>query len=263
MNCWILCLPRTGSSYLCELLNNTNVFPIFEDPRLKDNIGPIQKDRAFNEWLRIFSSYHDLCQNPPACCKAIYHQYIEVMGEIPSQKRRKPDASYLPLNKNKESFVIDKFKLNAIQSLFTNIKFIHLKRNILEQTVSTYFARKTLKYHIYDENHLKKYLNESIEINYKIILEIYDELISLEKSWENLFCRNNKILDVDYEDLTNHPAETLEKILKFLGIDTSTIEESITITKNAKRIHKMTRPESKQLMQELSKKLKLSSCKLY
>ena len=155
MNCWVVCLPRTGSTFFCDLLNQTGAFPEYNDNRLKDTIGPIQKGRAFNEWLRIFSNYHDLYKNPPSCCKAIYHQYVEVMGEISINKRRKPDDNYQPIDPHKENFVRAKFKLNAVQSLFTKIKFLNLKRNIYEQTVSTYFARQTQKYHIYNEKDAK------------------------------------------------------------------------------------------------------------
>lgn len=253
MNCWILCHPRSGSTYLCDLLNNTNLFENYEDPRLKDKIGPIQRGLAFNEWLRIFSNYHDLCKNPPSYCKAIYHQYIEVMGDMPFEKRRKPDHCYSNIDKNIESFVQEKFKINAIQSLFLNIRFVLLKRDIFEQTVSTYIARQTQKYHIYTEQELNNYMHTNININDFEILSVYEEMESLQSSLNSLICRNTEYIDVNYADLMSRPAYVLDAILGFIKMPQSgkIIENSLRITQEKMRTFSMKRPESKNIIDRL------------
>src|SRR5574343_868527 len=85
--CWILCTPRTGSSFLCELLNNLVVFPPFDHPGMKTVRGVLEVGQAFSEWTRLYSSLADFCNHPPPYSKMIFHQYIELFGSIPKQKQ--------------------------------------------------------------------------------------------------------------------------------------------------------------------------------
>lgn len=253
MNCWILCLPRSGSTFLCDLLNHTRKFQEFEDRRLKNNVGPIQRGRAFNEWLRIFENYHDLCFNPPSCCKAIYHQYIEVMSGVPISQRRSVE-NYCSINHERESFVKNKHRLNSIQSLFTSIKFLNLKRDVFEQTVSTYFARQTKKYHIYSEKEASEYFESSIRVDDNELIRTYEEIYFFQDAWEKMICRNNVIKEIYYEDLIQSPSRVILEVLDFL--EASELNEQIS--KNAVvnfnregRIIRMTRPESKKIISRL------------
>jgi LPS sulfotransferase NodH len=238
---------------LCDLLNNTNLFPEYKDHRLKDNIGPIQRGMAFNEWLRIFSNYQDLCKNPPACCKAIYHQYLEVMAGIPFNERRKPDQFYSKINKNSEEFVKDKCKLNSIQSLFIGMKYVVLKRDIFEQTISTYIARQTQKYHIYTKDDLDRYLNVQVNKDKSKILEVYEEMLSLQSSWNNLICRNTEFIEVNCSDVFSAPETVLSVILDFTKtkFENKDITNAIESTKSKMRTYSMRRPEASGMIKEL------------
>lgn len=253
MNCWILCLPRSGSTYLSDLLNSTNLFPVYKDHRLKNICGPIQNGMAFNEWLRIFSNYDDFSKNPPMCCKAIYHQYIEMVCEIQEKKRREPSVCYKSIQIDSENFAIKNFNLIKLKKSIKNIKFIYLKRDLFEQSISTYFARKTLKYHIYSKEDQYEYLNRSIDIDLESILKIYYEIHKLKDCWSKLFFKNIELINIDYNDLINCPNTTIKNILDFLNLEFSNnqLEQSMKKFKNESRTFKMTRKDSEKITERL------------
>ena len=75
---WILCNPRTGSSYLCECLNHTGYFEPYEneytDKRGDDRM--LEHGMAFCEWMRIIKNKESFERNPPKFLKNIYEQPI-------------------------------------------------------------------------------------------------------------------------------------------------------------------------------------------
>lgn len=241
--CWILCTPRSGSSYLCDLLNNTGLFPAFSDPRLADKVGPLQRGLAFNEWLRIFDSPRDIAENTPVCCKAIYHQYVEAMGSIRKEARRKPSSNgYAPIDPERNEWVRDKYPLTYVKACLPGVRFIKLKRDPISQAVSTYFARKTEKYHLYDVSDAERYFSRKIPLSYEL-LDVYKEVVDLTDAWDGL-CRWQTTIDIDYDSLVGRPEDTLSAILEFLEADKSEAKGAVEKTQEASRLIRMTRPES-------------------
>lgn len=236
LSCWILCLPRSGSSYLAELLNYTDIFPVYE------------RGHAFNEWLGYIESYNHLCSAPPSCCKAMYHHYVEVMNLIPRHKRWDQNRSMqMHIDKSCEDLVKQKFSLNSIQSILPGIKFIAIHRDPVDQSVSTFFARKSNKYHIYSEKELKTYMESPISVDFNDLANIYREIIYFKQAWSALYTTQTRVIDVNYQDLINNPFETLSTIFEFLelSVNSSTIHAAIqSVNLSKKRIYKMTRPES-------------------
>jgi hypothetical protein len=176
---WILCNPRSGSSYLCDLLNNTGLFPSLEHPRLVNRRGPLERGLSFNEWLRLFFSpysFRDFEITPIFYTKCIYHQYIEVFGD------RNFDyiERYVPVCKN---------KLNGSSS-----------------------------YHIYSEEDLFNYMNIKVEFNKKCALETYDEVVSYKDNWSK-FLGNRQYQKIIYEDLVREPKIVIKSILGYNKID--------------------------------------------
>lgn len=137
--CWILCTPRTGSSYLCEILNNLKYFPTYDSiyPDLFNNhsIGPLKSDRSFGEWLRLYTL--ELFQKyPPIYTKAINHQFNRILT------------------------------LDLTVEILPNIKFIILKRrNVINHTSSYYMAKKLNQYHVYNSKMLNQYQKSKTNIN--------------------------------------------------------------------------------------------------
>jgi LPS sulfotransferase NodH len=227
---WILCNPRSGSSYLCDLLNNTGLFPSLEHPRLVNRRGPLERGLSFNEWLRLFFSpysFRDFEITPIFYTKCIYHQYIEVFGDR---------------------------NFDYIERYVPGVQFLWLHRNnIYEQVASLYFAKTMFdvcknklngssSYHIYSEEDLFNYMNIKVEFNKKCALETYDEVVSYKDNWSK-FLGNRQYQKIIYEDLVREPKIVIKSILGYNKIDYE--EQNIDRITNPKlRIHKMTRPES-------------------
>jgi LPS sulfotransferase NodH len=237
------------------------MFPVFEDYRLTDRIGPIQRGRAFNEWLRIFDDAIDVMRNPPPCCKAIYHQYIETMGGTNSSARRKPDKNYTPIDTTTENFVHEKYWVDTWRAILPGIRFIVLSRDLFTQAVSTYCARETGVYHLYDDQQSCSYHNQHVAADVVKLHLIYKEL---ERDFDRLkkLFRNNDYLEVRYESLVQNTTNSLQNILQYTcrDIDISIIENAINKTNHDKRLRPMTRLESPYLVKAL--KLQIRNSKL-
>lgn len=252
LNCWILCTPRTGSTFLCELLNNSGAFESYDDPRLKERRGPLERGRAFNEWLRLYEDALDFAQNPPGCLKCIFHQYLEVFGKVDKSKRYAP--GYYPEVYSLEfaATVLDEFNIEFLRSHIQDLQFVRLtRRDVVSHSVSLYFARMTQQYHIYSQEQLDEYLKRSVPYNRSIILPIHRDAVALNSVWDK-FVWGKDFLDVYYEDLIDDPASVLKSVLSYLKVDRpeSAIAEAVDRSTN-KRVFRMTRPEAKSYEQLL------------
>jgi LPS sulfotransferase NodH len=253
--CWILCSPRTGSSYLCELLNNTKMFPAYCHPDLKEIKGPIQKGLAFNEWLRLFNTKTQFLTMPPPYCKAIYHQYIEALGSIPTENRYRPGFYFNYYKIENYDHIIATHNDSFLASVLPNITFITLKRkNLIAHAISLYFSRMTKKYHIYDEKSLAIYFDTKITLDSSLLLTCWKDANIYTKLWDKFISTQNSI-NITYESLIENPTDTLGKLGEFLKLPFE-IETTIkrTETEN-KRIYKMTHPDAKRFESLLKKEL--------
>ena len=254
--CWILCTPRTGSSFLCELLNNSGSFPEMKHNSLKNYRCPLEKGQAFSEWCRLYDGFYDFIENPPPYSKIIFHQFFEVMNNI-SKEKRYGVGFYKEKYDNEKAIKISK-KYSAkyiMNSIFPDIKYILLKRNPISNAVSIYFSRITKKYHIYDYNSLKEYLNSKIEIDDFKLLKCYKDSKLNNNIWLN-FLGKEKFLSINYDDLINKTEDTLENISDYIGISINYKNVISKINKNP-RIFRMTRDESKEVENKLLKLIKI------
>lgn len=249
--CWILCTPRTGSSLLCELLNNLGVFPAFEHPDLKDFRGPLERGQAFSEWPRLFSGVVDFLSNVPPYSKMIFHQYVEMMAGLPKDK--KYHIGWYPEKHDRDMLkdVSNRYDSRYVCSLLPDISFLKIKRDVFSHAVSLYFARTTKKYHIYDSATLNDYMSQKINIDHSRLLEVYADALQYANDWQYFFKGNERILEVDYDQLVSNPSVELGKIVDFLGIQADVaMSVSKTYGEN-KRIFRMTRPEAKYFIDKL------------
>lgn len=257
--CWILCYPRTGSSLLCELLNNFKVFPTYNHPSLKfiSNTNLLRKEDSFNEWCRLFNNVEEFVNNTPPHSKMIFHQYVEVVGSIKKEKRYNVGWYNFKHNKNFINKTIKKYNSKWVKNIFPNICYIRLRRNTISHAISLYFARFTKKYHIYNQEDLKKYLKIKIDLNCKKLKQCYLDSCEEFNSWQSFLSENDNILDVYYENLLDNPYKELYRISNFLKIKCD-IQKSIDLTmKENKRIYKMTRKESVEYEEKLKKIIKI------
>lgn len=243
-SCWILCTPRTGSTYLCELLNNINVFPSFDHPEIrnKNKTKLMEYGQSFNEWCRLYNNFYEFLDHYPLYSKMIYHQYLEVINSVSNEEKQKLGwyARY------KDNIFLTKEHGDFVKNnILPDIKFIHLKRDILSQAVSIYFGRYTKKYHIYDDSELNQYLSQDVEVIEDKFLEAYKDAVFFDYCWDD-FLTNQDVLNIDYNDLLDNPFNIIEKILKFLDIDI------VFQLPKIERIKKMTRPDSAEKLRLLN-----------
>lgn len=247
---WILCTPRTGSSYLCELLNNSGLFEEYNHPRLTDSKGPIQKCRAFNEWLRLFNNRAEFERYVPRHCKAIYHQYIEVMAAIPNDNRYRPGFYSDFYEIKKYDWVVKKHDQVYMKSLLPDIKFIRLYRSDkIAHAISIYIARQTKKYHIYDEASLSNYTQSKVHVDAALMVQCWKDACDYNTVWDDF----GEFFNVSYEDLTQATEKVLSSISDFLGVKINQTDAIHKANFSNKRIFKMTHPTAKTLEKHLRK----------
>lgn len=223
-NVWILCNPRTGSSFLCELLNNLNLFQPYNNENLTNKKGPLEKGRAFDEWLRLFYKEKLTAENAPKTCKCIFHQYQDTINT----------------------------KISYLNDIIPNLNIILLKRkNIINHIVSLYCSKimfKTLDrnfkessaYHIYNKEDLIKYQAIKIPINYKYLFECLLEVKSYKNNWDK-YLENYPHITIYYEDIIKNKYNEIKNILNYckLKYKNKDILHSIERTTNNPRVYRM------------------------
>lgn len=255
--CWILCVPRTGSSVLCELLNNLGSFPIYHHENMKKNRGPLEVGQTFNEWSRLFENVYQFLENPPPYSKMIFHQYVETMVGIP--KKTRYNVGWYPDKYEKDLMAGAAVKYNSkfARSVFPDLRFLKLNRDPISHAISLYFARTTKTYHIYDKRNLDKYMSTVVDVDLSKLLEAYHDALDYADSWNDFLCGDEIILNVEYHDLISDTRATMEKIMDFLGVKGDLDASMEKVYGNNPRIFRMTRPEASDLEKKLRSLLKI------
>lgn len=204
--CWILADPRSGSSFLCEILNKTMIFPFYDHPKIKTNDFFLKKDqgRAFDEWFRLFSNKIELYKSMPSYVKVIYDQLF---------------------------FLDEKISIYDIEKIHPKIKFIYISRKSkIDQTVSLYIAKKLNAYHVFTKKFLNKCQSFDLDINHDEILNCYFEVKNF-YDWKK-FLKNKQYYHVYFESLIENPKVILKEILNYLNLPCVNFDQSIEKAKN-------------------------------
>lgn len=209
---WVLCTPRTGSSFLCELLNGTGLFPPYSHPRLTGVAGPLEGGRAFNEWLRLFVGRADFEAAPPRHVKAVFHQYVEVFASVPAGRRQ--GAGFGGYAHRVPGPVVAgalaAYGRGYVESVLPGVRFIELTRNAVDQAASTYVSRLTSRYHLYTEGDLRDYERTRVgAVDDRLLLECYRDVRGLRGCWGGFA----PALSMRYEDLVADPLGELSRVL--------------------------------------------------
>jgi LPS sulfotransferase NodH len=190
---WILCNPRCGSSYLCELLNNTRKFE------------PVKKGRPFGEWLKYYESLSDIAPNPPIFNKCTRRQFVALIGEMPREQ---------------------------FESLLPACRYILIHRkDLYAQAVSMYIAKCTDQYHLFSQNARAEYLNQQIDFNEEMILKMYKDACAYPTAWST-FLNGADYLQIYYEDLISDPAATLNKVCRHLDVVLTELEITACVSRH-------------------------------
>lgn len=198
----IVCTPRSGSSFLCDLLKLNGAGKPLE--HLRSPLLYLIKHRR-----RLNIDLKSLLQKVIArCCdrgmfgtKVISHFFFDLVE------------------------ILDRDEMEDLMSVFRNFKIIYLYReNKTAQAVSKFLASKSKFWHsTAPHRSLAEYQEQvqSIEYNFETIKEIYEKLVEEEQGLEDFIDRSgfNQIIKVDYEQLKEKPQAEMEKIVKFLNIE--------------------------------------------
>ncbi|ELS04415.1 hypothetical protein Xen7305DRAFT_00041480 [Xenococcus sp. PCC 7305] len=199
--------PRSGSTFLCNLLESTGLAG-FPAEKLRDHAAVLARNCGFDH-IRYLQTVMTRTTTP----NRVFGTKI-ISHFLPSYRRR-------DLN-------IDTF----LNKYFSKYIFL-IRENKVAQAVSIFIAQKTQIYHISNKLEQQKYQEKIDEISLddidlNEINKRYNFLCQQEKYLEN-FCRDNGIepLMVKYEDLARDPHKYISDILTYLGIDNQKIDLNI------------------------------------
>lgn len=180
MNCWILTHARSGSTYLCDLLNSTGGLPYFSETlHPYPDQSHMSRDDFFQKSLgfgKIHRSHFDLCLR-------------------------------------------DSDKLHIKQHL-PDLKFVLLRRNNHNQVaVSLYLAKMTNCWNILkkEEHGVQAYLNTRVDIDNTMLLQTLNECRRDYYGWDE-FLKNETFLDLSFEELIQFPQAVVAKVFSFLNV---------------------------------------------
>lgn len=206
-------MPRSGSTYLCDILNSTGLFnPLFEE--------------KFNSKINCVDSIkNDFLKNPEN------YKFLKIQ----------------PMH-----FKVNELSLKEVQKKFNNLKIIKLyRKSFFDSVLSLCVANLTKTYAVSKETsktltgkntkkyikNINKYLNIKINIDDKKIIKIIKKttktMIDEKKEFDNIVINDN-VIEINYDDLMSE--NKILDIFKFLNIDID-IKKVIlntTIEKNPK-----------------------------
>ncbi|BAZ45607.1 hypothetical protein NIES4102_26330 [Chondrocystis sp. NIES-4102] len=210
----IFTTPRSGSTYLCELLQSTNIagYP-------SEHFRLATQELAHNcnfDYFRLLNNLikYRSTKNGIFGTKFISHFLFEL-------QRTKPEFKKL-------FEYIDKF-------------ILLVREDKIAQAVSIVLAQKTSVWHLYDNSKKMDYQSKlgEIKIDEALLTDVeqkYTAIINQEARLKKIL-ENNKIksLEVIYEDVVIDPKLEVNKILDYLEIDRPQTE-NIQISSNLKKM---------------------------
>lgn len=225
---WILSQQRTGSGYLCELLNNLNLF-----------------EGKFSEWFYVpkqkFINEKNFSLKDIVSC---YPSYSKNLNS--NYKKNLPDFCKIHLETMKCMF--GNFE-NLKNFLGKDSKFIYLYReNILDQIASRYIAISTNKWRLANKKEKDIFLEKELEaINENTLKNCISYAIKMKK-YNDFYIKKNIFLNIKYESLIEDEVSCVSNILSYLEIKSNNkiIKESVSASK--KTILKQEHPKKLEIL---------------
>lgn len=194
----ILTTPRSGSTYLCELLKNTKLAGY-----------PAEHIRLINSVLTENCGFENI-------------RFLNVLMQNKVTENKVFGTKFI------SHFLLD---LQSIEPRFDEIiknqfsKYIYLiRQDKVSQAISTILAQRTKKWHIFTHKERKEYEDniQALEINDALLEEVfklYHSLVNQEKRLEQLLEKYQiEPLVIKYEDFVKNPLENMNSLFKYLGI---------------------------------------------
>lgn len=198
----VICTPRSGSSFLCDLL--------------KSNIGGNPLEHLRNPLLHIISNRHNLNIDLEVFLNRLfsYCSKEQIFG-----------------TKIISHFLFDLLKLltevekDLLINYLSKFKIIYLHRqDKYAQAISRYIASKIKSWHVTaSDESLQEYheKTKSIEYDFQRIKKIYENFVEAEKRLQ-LFLDSSgfkDILFIEYENLKQNPKQHLQTIANFCKVE--------------------------------------------
>lgn len=177
---WLLTTPRTGSTYLCYLLNKANNLPL-DLP---------ESDRSL--WRDIFAEHA--------------HPNISI------SKKDFNDISPFVTKLQWPHYEQLGFK-NIPRRV---IPIILKRRDIFAQTVSNYFSIKFQQHHATSDESFQQWLCKKNDFDHDLMLETYHNTNIFSFVWDRILNKNRLKYYIYYEDLLNNPIKEIQSIFSVL-----------------------------------------------
>lgn len=160
---------------------------------------------AFAEWYNAETLFHEaFVKNPPSFCKIHRFQY----------------------NRHKPLFPKDVF-------------YIHLTRkDLIEATVSQYFAGHTKMWNTTCEDKLSEHANVEVPYNQNDLIRLYLEMQVESKGWIE-FLKDKEYLEFDYSDLMDNTGDIVDQIVDICGVQNNEINKYSKMHTPLKMYHPM------------------------
>ncbi|MGD1865593.1 MAG: DUF6473 family protein [Phormidesmis sp.] len=200
----VVCTPRSGSSFLCDLLKLNGAGAPIE--HLRPPLLYILENRQrlnIDLELLLRRILYRCSKDKLFGTKVISHFFFDLMTML------EPD------------------EIEKLMTFFRHFKVIYLyRRNKTAQAVSKFLASKSKFWHSTAPNRsFAEYKEQvqSIDYEFEAIKSIYDGLVNEERNLEKFLDESkfNQVLKVEYEQFKETPLQEMEKIVDFLNIDVS------------------------------------------
>lgn len=189
--CWILTTPRTGSTYLCDLLNSTGLFGD------KGTCDP--SANQIDRWTEYYCPHffrEEYLLRPPVINKIHYEQYRKYFRDF------------------------------DVSILLDDIKYVLLRRkDVFAITVSKYFVLEGApfmedkeRWNIHTTEDVNKMKNIRLGFDKQIIMKIHKKSELAYNMWDE-FLKDKDFLELEYEDLRRIPSKTTKEVLSWMGLN--------------------------------------------
>jgi len=198
MNVWILCYFRTGSSFLAEMLNATDLF-----------------DGEFGEKVQ----------------RATRIEIIERYKQIYEKGGRLIPQNHTQMCREHFEFFYNNRDKKFIESRLPGLKYILLRRrNLVKSGISDYFSLVTKSSTLPTEKDKEKYLDIPIPFDEEMVLESYYRTMKSYYGWIS-YLQGSKYIEFEHEDLKRHPLMVIGSVLDYLGLKYDQEEVRLKIEK--------------------------------
>lgn len=182
---WIVTAPRSGSTYLCYLLNAA-VGERFDMPEDR-----AQARYTFGEHVALCRGTEKFLEWDPIVTK-MHRHYLR--GDLPGWDRAE------------------------VERRFPGVRFVWLERSLVRQAASLYFSDVTKVCQLETPEEQAAYRSRPVAIDDGVLRQKYRQVAAWHRAWEH-WLRRGAYLRITYEGLAADPAGTVAAVLDYLAAE--------------------------------------------